>query len=357
LWTALWCLLGGSTSFAQTAQGTIAGVVRDTTGAVLPGVTVEASSPALIEKVRSAVTDGEGQYKIVELRPGVYNVTFTLPGFSTVRREGIELTTGFTANVPAELRVGEVSETITVTGESPVVDVQNTRQQVVMTRAVVDAIPSGRSYTNMAMLIPGTTAMGGAKPQYQDVGGQGGHNYLSIAVHGGRNFDQQLQIDSMPLVTFTRTDTVAIFLMDGNFQEYAVDYAGNAPEVDTGGVRINLIPKEGGNRFLGGLFANIAPPKLQGKNISDELRAQGLSEPGKLKALYQINPSVGGPILQDKLWFFGSFTYTRNEQYVAGQFLNANLAAWDYVPDLSRQAVGEQWARDGAVRITWQPSS
>src|SRR5436190_23080625 len=112
--------------WAQSATtGSIAGVVRDATGAALPGVTVEAASPALIEKVRTVVTDGEGQYKIVDLRPGTYTVTFTLPGFSTVKREGIELTTGFTATVNGELKVGAVAETLTVTGASPVVDVHN----------------------------------------------------------------------------------------------------------------------------------------------------------------------------------------------------------------------------------------
>src|SRR5437870_8443383 len=114
---AVMCLLLlPAPAMAQLGSSGIAGVVRDATGAVLPGVTVEAASPALIEKVRTVVTDGEGQYKIVDLRPGTYTVTFTLPGFSTVKREGIELTTGFTATVNGELKVGAVAETLTVTG-------------------------------------------------------------------------------------------------------------------------------------------------------------------------------------------------------------------------------------------------
>ena len=120
---------------AVLAQGSITGVVRDTSGAVLPGVTVEASSPALIEKVRSVVTDGTGQYRIVDLRPGSYTLSFMLPGFSVVRREGIELTAGFTATVNAEMRVGAVEETLTVTGESPIVDVQSTSRRDVRTRS------------------------------------------------------------------------------------------------------------------------------------------------------------------------------------------------------------------------------
>src|SRR5881396_3741925 len=111
--------------WAQAESGTIAGVVRDASGAVMPGVTVEAASPVLIERVRSATTDSQGLYRIVDLRPGTYTVIFTLTGFSTLRRNGIELTTGFTATVNADLRVGTVEETVTVSGASPVVDVQN----------------------------------------------------------------------------------------------------------------------------------------------------------------------------------------------------------------------------------------
>src|SRR5262245_32955750 len=130
---------------AQNQTGTIAGSVKDTTGALLPGVTVEAASPALIEQVRTAVTDSQGEYKIVDLRPGVYAVTFTLTGFNTMKREGIELSAGFVANVTAELRVGSLEETITVSGQSPLVDVQSTTQSRAITLAQIDAVPTGRS--------------------------------------------------------------------------------------------------------------------------------------------------------------------------------------------------------------------
>src|SRR5439155_14413859 len=133
------------------AQGTIAGTVKDTSGAVMPGVTVEASSPALIEKTRSVVTDATGQYRIVDLRPGGYAVTFTLPGFATVKREGVELTGSFTATINVELKVGSVTETVTASGDSPIVDVQGTDQQRVLSKEVVDAIPAGRSHQQLAV--------------------------------------------------------------------------------------------------------------------------------------------------------------------------------------------------------------
>ncbi|HXD73176.1 MAG TPA: carboxypeptidase-like regulatory domain-containing protein, partial [Vicinamibacterales bacterium] len=176
--------------FAQ-ANSAIAGVVKDSSGAVLPGVTVEAASPALIEKSRVAVTDGEGQYKIVNLRPGEYSVTFTLTGFSTVKREGVALTSSFTANVNAELKVGELQETITVSGAAPTVDVQNVVQQRVMTRDVVDAIPVGaKSVMSIGVLIPGVTT------NSQDVGGTQ-YGSAALAIHGSALFEQQLLYDGV----------------------------------------------------------------------------------------------------------------------------------------------------------------
>jgi len=149
----------------------IAGTVTDASGSVLPGVTVEASSPALIERVRSVVTDGNGQYRIVDLRPGAYTVTFQLTGFSTVRREAIELTVGFTATISAELRLGAVEETITVQGSSPIVDVQNVNQIRVVTRELLETIPTGRGFANFATLVPGVIMSNSSLNISQDVGG------------------------------------------------------------------------------------------------------------------------------------------------------------------------------------------
>ena len=153
------------------AQASIAGVVRDPSGAVLPGVTVEAASDVLIEKVRTVVTDGSGRSRIIDLRPGTYVVTFTLSGFSTVRREGIELTGTFVASVDVDLKVGSLEETITVTGESPIVDIQRTTQQRVFNQQVIEAIPAGRSHINMVVLIPGLAATQPGRGALADVGG------------------------------------------------------------------------------------------------------------------------------------------------------------------------------------------
>jgi hypothetical protein len=188
-------------AWAQSATtGSIAGEVRDTSGAVLPGVSVAAASPALIEKVRSVVTDNQGRYQIVDLRPGTYSVTFSLSGFSTVRREGLELTTGFTAQANAELRVGALEETITVTGASPVVDTQNVRSQNVLSRTILDAVPTSRNFSGLSTLTVG--AFGGSLGPTvgRDVGGSSGDFGGLLRIHGGRT-DGVISLDGMPYIT------------------------------------------------------------------------------------------------------------------------------------------------------------
>ena len=172
-----------SLSNAQ-ALGTIAGAVKDASGAVLPGVTVEASSPALIEKVRTVVTDGSGQYRIVNLPPGNYSVTFSLAGFNTVKRDGVEVSPNFTSNIEADLRVGAVEETITVTGESPIVDIQSSAQTRAMTDTAFKELPTGGSWIQMAEIVPDVSAGN------TDVGGVlGDQKGDQVSAHGSRRGD------------------------------------------------------------------------------------------------------------------------------------------------------------------------
>ena len=234
------------------SNATIAGVVKDSSGAVLPGVTVEAASPALIEKVRTVVTDGAGQYKIVNLVPGVYTVTFTLTGFNTVRREGIELTASFTATVNADLRVGSLQETITVSGETPTVDVQNVTQQRVMTRDIMSAVPAGmRSAAQLGVLIPGVTSTN------QDVGGTA-FSASAIAIHGSRLQEQTPLYDGMNYNNGQGRggNFIAIVTNDATVQEISLETSGLSAESETSGIRTNLIPRDGGNTFRG-LFIGV----------------------------------------------------------------------------------------------------
>src|SRR5262245_15810612 len=210
----------------------------------MPGVTVEATSPALIEKVRSVTTDTQGLYRIVDLRPGLYTITFTLPGFSTFRREGIDLTTGFTATVNAELKVGTLAETITVSGETPVVDVQNVQQQTTFRRDTLDALPTTRRPAQLVTLIPGANAGG---TNFHDVGGVGSDRGF-FGVHGQRPDDMTYNFGGMDNRVFS----------GGGFQynshtyaEVVVETGAGSAEATTGGVQINIIPKDGGNMFAG----------------------------------------------------------------------------------------------------------
>ena len=177
---------------AAFAQASITGVVKDASGAVLPGVTVEASSPVLIEKVRSAVTDGAGQYRIVDLRAGEYSVSFALTGFGTVKREGIELTGSFTATVNADLKVGNLAETITVSGETPIVDVQSARRQATVSGDVIASIPSSRAYGAIFALNPAVQMGAGAALDIQVMPG------LSVfGGAGGRGTEGRVQLDGL----------------------------------------------------------------------------------------------------------------------------------------------------------------
>ena len=173
---------------SASAQAAITGVVKDASGGVLPGATVEAASPALIEKVRSVVSDASGQYRIVDLRPGTYSVTFSLPGFSTVKREGIELSGAFVATVNGDLKVGTLEETITVTGETPIVDVQSAKVQQTVTKEVLTAIPTSRNASGVQALIPGLiTRQAGVSVAGGDAGGvQGGIGGQAGVIHGGK---------------------------------------------------------------------------------------------------------------------------------------------------------------------------
>jgi len=331
----------------------IAGVVKDATGAVLPGVTVEAASPALIEKVRTVSTDGQGLYKIVDLRPGSYTVTFTLAGFNTVKREGIELTASFTANVNVDMRVGALEETVTVSGQSPTVDVQNVVQQRVMTRDLIDAIPAGsKAVGSLAALIPGVTT------NNQDVGGTI-FGSAALAIHGSRAQEMQLLYDGLMYNngqgrggSFT-----AIAPNDGTVQEVSIEAAGLSAESEMSGLRTNIIPREGGNSFKGTFFTAYTNSHFQSDNLTDDLKATGLTSVDAVSVIYDVNPSYGGPIRKDKLWFFGSGRVWKTDQTVAGTYFNLTPKSPVYTPDLGRPAHNDQRDMNQSLRLTWQLSS
>ena len=298
------------------AQSAIAGVVKDTTGAVLPGVTVEASSPALIEKAKTVVTNEAGQYRVVDLRPGTYTVTFTLNGFSTIVRDGIVLEANFTAPINVEMRVGAVAETVTVTGESPIVDVQTSQRREVVTQALLEAIPTGRSFQLMAGTVPsvstGVFDVGGSSAMW--TGG-------SLLTHGSLSGDSRTLIDGMVVdAMFGGGQCSCTYDNEAQTQEMAVQVSGGSAENQLSGVLVNRIPRTGGNRFSGDGVFLLANGSTQGVNLDDALRARGITTPDKLYRDYDVNYSLGGPIMKDRLWFFVSGRNWAYNNYVANAF-------------------------------------
>jgi len=351
-------LLGPAVGLAA-AQGqasSIAGVVRDNTGAVMPGVTVEASSPALIEKTRTAVTDATGQYRLESLRPGTYTVVFNLVGFGTVKREGIELSGSFTATVNAELKVGAVEETITVTANSPIVDVQNAVEQRVMNHEVIDSVPVGaKNYYSVSVLQPGVTTTA------QDVGGYLGDAMTSLSAHGSSTTDFRPMQNGVPVGTLISSGGLSGSVLNSQAaQEITVDTAFLSAELEEGGPRINYIPRDGGNRFTITGYGNFSTNALQASNLTPAVVAAGLPTVDSLKTLWEVSPGIGGPLLKDKIWFYGSGRYTTSDRYVGGMWTNANamnpnpLVYEVFNPVLTDKVINHDYIHDRELRITWQ---
>ena len=342
-------LLLPSSVFAQAA---ITGVVRDTSGGVLPGVTVEAASPALIEKVRAVVSDDTGQYRIVDLRPGTYSVTFTLPGFSTVRREGIELSGAFVATVNGDLKVGALEETITVTGETPIVDVQSARVQTTVSKDILAAIPTSRNAGAVTSLIPGMSGNGDNGNSGGSIGGGVG------TIHGGRGNDSRTYSDGIN--TGWAGGSAGGGNMAGNTvsaQEVVVTTSGGLGEAETAGVVLNVIPRDGSNNFTGSFIFSGANGAMQGNNYTQELKDQGLRSPAELIRVYDYSPMGGGRIIRDKLWFYATYRQTSGESTIPGMWFNKNAGnpnAWTVDFDRDRPAYSDGVDRNGIARITWQ---
>ena len=366
--TLVYVLIVPGTAIAQSA---IAGIVKDTSGAVLPGVTVEIASPALIEKVRSATTDGSGQYKIVELRPGVYSVTFSLTGFSTVKRDGIELTTDFTATINADLKVGAVTETITVSGESPVVDVVNITTRTVMTREVLDAIPTGRNIQAVGILIPGTNiTVGGGGAISRDVGGSGNLQQSPLQYRGSADAVQT--IDGMRLNNLCANGAYSgVYWNQGSFEELSYVTGADSAAMGQGGIRINMVPKDGGNQFRGTIFGNTSPQSW----VSDNCNSPGIGQPctqsnllgdrtfnpnnfltnvSNITKNYDFNAGIGGPIARNKVWWYGTYRYLGVNKTVADAFYNAETSPFRYKADFTRPGIDDGHIRSIAARATAQ---
>ena len=345
---------------AQTSS--ITGIVKDTSGAVLPGVSIEVSSPALIEKARSAVSDESGRYRVIELRPGKYSVAFSLPGFSTVKRDDIEITSNFTANVNAELMVGNVQDSVTVTEEVATVDTQNITTRTVMTRDVLDVLPTGRNIQAVGIMIPGTgLSVGGGGALSRDVGGSGGLQQSPLTYRGSADTVQT--IDGIRLNNLCANGAYSgVYWNDASLQEISYVTGADSASMAQGGVRVAMAPKEGGNNFHGSVTGNFTHGPWQTGNLRSNLQGDlttnknnFLTNVSVIKKIWDFNPGFGGPIVKDKLWFYATFRHQGVTKTVADSYFNKlGETSLKYEADLGRPAIDDGHIVSRAGRLSWQ---
>ena len=333
--------------------GSIAGVVRDSSGAAVPGVTVEASSPVLIEKSRTAVSDSSGQYRVEQLRPGTYSVSFTLAGFGTVQREGIEISAGFTAPLNVALKVGAVQETVNVSDRAPVVDVQNVAEQRTLVKQELDSLPTARSFATLGTTLPSVTA------DQRDVGGTQGERGNVLSAHGGDGFDMTLQVDGISIsvvgaATASGNAWSTFSLNDAAVQELSFETSAISAESSSGGVRVNAIPREGGNAFHGTAFGDYANRSMSRDNLTSTEMAQGLLKTPGFNLLYDESAGVGGPIKRDRIWFYYAQRYRSNDIAGINTFYSIDPLKASYNPDLTRPVHSGGFDSDNQLRVTTQ---
>ena len=344
----VWCFCA-ATAWAQ--SGAIAGVVKDSSGAVLPGVTVEVSSPALIEGARTAVTDGGGLYKIVELRPGVYAVKFTLTGFTIVNHPNVELTTSFTATVNASLSLGTIEETIVVTAQTPVIDAQNTVVQKVLNNEVLTALPVAKSAAYFTTLVPGAI---GTAATNQDVGGNKGENAQGFRIHGSLTNDFQQLREGMFFGTMVAAGNFMVSTNPATVREVVIETSGFNAEAATNGGHVNIVQRDGGNIFSGQFKYDVGSSRLQASNLDDALGARGVKAAPSIREQYDIGGGVGGPLVKNHAWFFASARSWTTSFFQPNNFYNATQGTLFYTPDPSRPAYELNYYKETTARITWQ---
>ena len=363
-------LLSPGSAFAQV--GSIAGVVRDTSGSVVPGVNVEVTSPALIEKVRSTVTDNDGRYQIPALPVGTYTVTFALSGFSTVKRDNIAITSDFTAPVNAQMAVGNIAETVVVTAVSPAVDVQNARVQTVFQGDEVANLPTERDLAGLMNLVPGLTPNPGNGICNGGIGifcnplAPAFNSHVSGNDTDGLN-QGRIMVDGMSInrggsaqgINLNTGVTNGISIDTANVQEVAFTLSGALGESETGGASINIVPRTGGNRFTGEYFSSYTGTRLfdrnRGTRLSDTPDTQEYIKD------YDVNGAFGGPIKRDRFWFYLQGRKRGDEQYPNGGTvpgfanLNEGKFAANYVPDRARGWLTfSNEYKNANARLTWQ---
>jgi carboxypeptidase family protein len=340
---ALACVVLFPVMAAAQAGSSIAGLVRDESGGVLPGVTVEAASPVLIEKVRSVATDEQGRYRFVDLRPGTYKVTFTLAGFGTLAKDGIDVPSNTTTTVNGDLKIGSVQESVTVSGGTPLVDVQQASRTQVMTREFLDALPVSRNVMAIGALVP---AVRQAVP---DVGGSRMAEQVTLRAHGQSQMDMSQLIEGLNVKAFE--GSVFSYSDDQMQSEMSVTSSAIPADTDRGGIRLSSVLKDGGNIMSGAAFLGGTSGKWESNNIDANLRQLGLTKPKKIWQIQQFYFSMGGPIKKDKIWYYAGIRHGASDELVADMPVEVVLPSGQHV-----RGVGDSYIRSPTLRLTWQVS-
>jgi hypothetical protein len=332
------------------AQGAIAGSVRDSSGAALPGVLVEASSASLIERTRSTLSDSGGRYRIEGLLPGLYTVTFALKGWRSYQKAGIALEGSVTAAVDATLSIGSLTDTITVTGEVPAVDAHGVSREVTLPGDVIKSIPTVRSYNALVVLVPGVLTSANDTVT--------GTATTSFPIHGGRTNESRLAVDGFTIGSPPSSNSATSYVIDvGETHEVTFTSAGALGESETGGLVMNVVPKSGGNDLHASIYASGSSEAFQSTNLTPALRQQGVAPATPFTTMYDVSGSVGGPIVRNRLWYFVNAHSGGSSQSSTNVYYNLNAgdaAKWLYAPDLRRLEYSDRTFENAAARVTWQ---
>lgn len=332
------------------AQGAIAGAVTDSSGAAIRGVTVEATSSALLEKSRTALTDGAGRYRIADLRPGLYSVRFTLAGWKSYQRENVELLGTFTATVDATLTLGSFKETVTIVADASAVDVHTATREATLTGDVIMSLPTARSYNALLVLVPGVIT---------DVNDTiTGTAAAAFPIHGGRRNEGRLTLDGLNIGSPPAGNSAASYVVDvGQAQEVTFTTSGGLGETETAGVVMNIVPRSGGNAVHGSFFASGTGGKLQSDNLTPALREQGVTAATPLTKVYDLSAAIGGPIARDRIWYFVNGRVAGSTKESPNVYYNLNAgdpAQWLYAPDVNRREYSDRTFENVSGRVTWQ---
>jgi hypothetical protein len=362
-WLALVCALFGSVlisapAWAQSGSlGTIHGTASDESGAALPGVTVTLTSPALQVGKQSTTTAPDGTYRFGDLPVGTYKVAFELSGFKTIVRDELRLPVGFVARVDATMAIGGLEETITVSGQSPVVDLTTTTTSVNISRDTLETVPAGHGYQHLFAMTPGITT-GGAP----DVGDSSLASRNPIQSYGVAA-TARMDVEGMNI---SIGESSGVYFTTFSFEEVQIKTSGNDAEVSTPGVSMVSVLKSGSNQFHGAYSAAFQRPEFEGSNMTPRLRAQGLSATSPLRYYYEAAGDLGGRIVKDKLWFFIA---ANKQQRVSGllgfaagpgpdgKYLTGDEPLADYHNNLTNRAmkVSYQATQKHRLIAVWQP--